>query len=327
MDRLLRVDGLRVDFDTQAGLAHALNGVSFDVGRGELLAIIGESGSGKSVTAQTIMRILDQPPGRIVGGQVVFDGVDLLQLPEKEMRAYRGDRISMIFQDALSSLNPVICIGDQIAEVFQVHRGMSRQDGRKRAVELMNQVGIPAAARRASEFPHQFSGGLRQRAMIAMALALDPELLIADEPTTALDVTIQAQILELIDSLRRERNMAVILITHDVGVVREVADRSIVMYGGRIVEAAPTQELFDSVAHPYTQVLLDSIPRWSDRGRRLRAAVGSPPALTALPSGCAFHPRCPVAIRACATDAPPTVHVSADHLSVCHLAKETADVR
>ncbi|MFD7614486.1 ABC transporter ATP-binding protein [Streptomyces sp. NPDC059828] len=301
---LLEVRDLHVEFRTRDGVAKAVNGVSYAVDGGETLAVLGESGSGKSVTAQAIMGILDVPPGRITGGEVLFQGRDLLKLGESERRGIRGARMAMIFQDALSALNPVLTVGDQLGEMFTVHRGMSRKDARARAIELMDRVRIPAARERVSQYPHQFSGGMRQRIMIAMALALEPDLIIADEPTTALDVTVQAQVMELLAELQREYRMGLVLITHDLGVVADVADRIAVMYAGRIVETAPVHELYKAPAHPYTRGLLNSIPRLDQKGRELYAIKGLPPNLMHIPPGCAFHPRCPMARDMCRTDEP-----------------------
>ncbi|MFJ5529905.1 ABC transporter ATP-binding protein [Streptomyces sp. NPDC093261] len=319
---LLEVRDLHVEFRTRDGVARAVNGVSYAVEAGETLAVLGESGSGKSVTAQAVMGILDVPPGRIAGGQVLFRGQDLLTLKEEERRKVRGAGMAMIFQDALSALNPVLTVGDQLGEMFVVHRGMSRKDARARAVELMDRVRIPGAAQRVRDYPHQFSGGMRQRIMIAMALALEPALIIADEPTTALDVTVQAQVMDLLADLQREYRMGLVLITHDLGVVADVADRIAVMYAGRIVESAPVHDLYKAPAHPYTRGLLDSIPRLDRKGRELYAIKGLPPNLTAIPPGCAFHPRCPLARDVCVTDVPPLHEVSADRRSACHFWRE-----
>ncbi|MGV9564365.1 ABC transporter ATP-binding protein [Streptomyces sp. NPDC003480] len=319
---LLEVRDLHVEFRTRDGVARAVNGVSYAVDAGETLAVLGESGSGKSVTAQAVMGILDVPPGRIAGGQVLFRGQDLLTLKEEERRKVRGASMAMIFQDALSALNPVLTVGDQLGEMFVVHRGMSRKDARARAVELMDRVRIPGAAQRVRDYPHQFSGGMRQRIMIAMALALEPALIIADEPTTALDVTVQAQVMDLLADLQREYRMGLVLITHDLGVVADVADRIAVMYAGRIVESAPVHDLYKAPAHPYTRGLLDSIPRLDRKGRELYAIKGLPPNLTAIPPGCAFHPRCPLARDVCVTDVPPLHEVSADRRSACHFWRE-----
>ncbi|MER5937774.1 ABC transporter ATP-binding protein [Streptomyces sp. NPDC001928] len=319
---LLEVRDLHVEFRTRDGVAKAVNGVSYGVDAGETLAVLGESGSGKSVTAQAVMGILDMPPGRITGGEILFQGRDLLRLKEEERRKVRGAEMAMIFQDALSSLNPVLCVGEQLGEMFVVHRGMSRKDARAKAVELMDRVRIPAAKERVRQYPHQFSGGMRQRIMIAMALALEPALIIADEPTTALDVTVQAQVMDLLEELRREYDMGLILITHDLGVVADVADRIAVMYAGRIVESAPVHDLYKAPAHPYTRGLLDSIPRLDLKGRELYAIKGLPPNLMDIPQGCAFHPRCPMAQDVCRTDVPPSYEVSEVRRSACHFWRE-----
>ncbi|MFF4653806.1 ABC transporter ATP-binding protein [Streptomyces sp. NPDC001380] len=308
---LLDVRDLHVEFRTREGVARAVNGVSYSVDAGETLAVLGESGSGKSVTAQAVMGILDTPPGFVTRGEIRFHGQDLLGLPDRERRRIRGARMAMIFQDALSSLNPVLTVGWQLGEMFRVHRGASRKDARAKAVELMERVRIPAAKERVDDYPHQFSGGMRQRIMIAMALALEPDLIIADEPTTALDVTVQAQVMDLLAELQREYRMGLILITHDLGVVADVADRIAVMYAGRIVETAPVHELYRSPAHPYTKGLLRSIPRLDQKGRDLYAIKGLPPSLLRIPSGCAFNPRCPQARDVCRTDEPPLYAVTA----------------
>ena len=294
-----------MEFKTRDGVAKAVNGVNYSVDAGETLAVLGESGSGKSVTAQAVMGILDMPPGRIAGGEILFQGKDLLKLKEDERRKIRGSEMAMIFQDALSSLNPVLSVGDQLAEMFTVHRGMSSKDGRAKAVELMDRVRIPAAKERVGQYPHQFSGGMRQRIMIAMAMALEPSLIIADEPTTALDVTVQAQVMDLLAELQRELNMGLILITHDLGVVADVADKIAVMYAGRIVEQAPVHEIYRAPAHPYTKGLLESIPRLDQKGQELYAIKGLPPNLMHIPPGCAFNPRCPMAQDICRTEVPP----------------------
>jgi oligopeptide transport system ATP-binding protein len=319
---LLEVRDLQVEFRTRDGVARAVNGVTCGVDAGETLAVLGESGSGKSVTAQAVMGILDTPPGRITGGEILFQGRDLLKLKEAERRTVRGAGMAMIFQDALSSLNPVLTVGDQLGEMFTVHRGMSRRDARAKAVELMDRVRIPAAGERVRQYPHQFSGGMRQRVMIAMAIALEPALVIADEPTTALDVTVQAQVMDLLAQLRREYRMGLVLITHDLGVVADVADRIAVMYAGRIVESAPVHDLYTAPAHPYTRGLLESVPRLDHKGRELYAIQGQPPNPMNIPPGCAFHPRCPVAQDVCRTDAPPLYEVSEDRGSACHFWRE-----
>ncbi|MFF5797620.1 ABC transporter ATP-binding protein [Streptomyces albogriseolus] len=322
---LLEVRDLHVEFRTRDGVAKAVNGVTYGVDEGETLAVLGESGSGKSVTAQAVMGILDTPPGRVTGGEVVFQGRDLLTLKEEERRRIRGAEMAMIFQDALSALNPVLTVGDQLAEMFTVHRGMSRKDARAKAVELMDRVRIPAARERVRQYPHQFSGGMRQRIMIAMAIALEPALIIADEPTTALDVTVQAQVMELLAELQREYRMGLILITHDLGVVADVADRIAVMYAGRIVESAPVHDIYKAPAHPYTRGLLDSIPRLDQKGRELYAIKGLPPNLTRIPPGCPFHPRCPLARDVCTTDDPPLYEISGTRGSACHFWRECLD--
>ncbi|WKD32782.1 ABC transporter ATP-binding protein [Streptomyces xanthophaeus] len=322
---LLEVRDLHVEFKTRDGVAKAVNGVNYSVAEGETLAVLGESGSGKSVTAQAVMGILDVPPGRIAGGEILFKGKDLLKMKEEERRKIRGAEMAMIFQDALSSLNPVLSVGAQLAEMYEVHRGMSRKDAKGKAVELMDRVRIPAARERVGDYPHQFSGGMRQRIMIAMALALEPSLIIADEPTTALDVTVQAQVMDLLAELQRELNMGLILITHDLGVVADVADKIAVMYAGRIVEAAPVHDIYKAPAHPYTRGLLDSIPRLDQKGQELYAIKGLPPNLVAIPPGCAFNPRCPMAQAVCRTDVPPLYRVTespVERTSACHFWKE-----
>ncbi|MEW1694563.1 ABC transporter ATP-binding protein [Streptomyces sp. NPDC093249] len=327
---LLEVRDLHVEFHTRDGVAKAVNGVNYSVNAGETLAVLGESGSGKSVTAQAIMGILDMPPGRIPQGEILFRGEDMLKMSEEERRKVRGRKIAMIFQDALSSLNPVLSVGYQLGEMFRVHQGLSKKDAKVKAIELMDKVKIPAAAARVSDYPHQFSGGMRQRIMIAMALALEPDLIIADEPTTALDVTVQAQVMDLLAELQQEYNMGLILITHDLGVVADVADKIAVMYAGRIVEQAPVHELYGRPAHPYTRGLLDSIPRLDQKGQELYAIKGLPPNLLKVPTGCAFNPRCPKADDICRTEIPALVPVTeqdgADlpgRKSACHFWKET----
>jgi oligopeptide transport system ATP-binding protein len=322
---LLEVEDLQVEFRTRDGVAKAVNGVSYSLEEGETLAVLGESGSGKSVTAQAVMGILDSPPGFVTGGAVRFRGEDLLVLPEDERRAYRGRNISMIFQDALSSLNPVFSVGWQIGEMFRIHEGLSKKEAKERAIDLMEQVRIPAARERVGDYPHQFSGGMRQRIMIAMAISLDPDVLIADEPTTALDVTVQAQIMELLADLQRERKMGLILITHDLGVVADVADKISVMYAGRIVEKAQVDEIYVRPAHPYTKGLLESIPRLDLKGKELSAIKGLPPSLTRIPPGCEFNPRCPYAQQVCRDKRPPLLEVVPGRYSACHFAPEVLD--
>ncbi|HEX5833605.1 MAG TPA: ABC transporter ATP-binding protein [Pyrinomonadaceae bacterium] len=302
MSHLLEVNDLRTHFPTRAGLVRAVDGVSFHLDRGELLGLVGESGCGKSMTALSVMRLI-APPGRIVSGEVLFDGKDLLRLSDAEMRQMRGDDIAMIFQDPMTSLNPVYTVGEQIAEALRLHRKLSRKDARQATIDAMREVAIPDPARRSDDYPHQLSGGMRQRVMIAMALACNPKLLIADEPTTALDVTIQAQILELLNELRKQRDLAVLLITHDLGVVAEVADRVAVMYTGRIVEESPVEELFARPKHPYTEGLLRSVPKLTTddvvRKERLETIEGVVPSPTELPEGCHFAPRCPHRMPRC----------------------------
>ncbi|MBW5251455.1 ABC transporter ATP-binding protein [Streptomyces poriferorum] len=324
---LLEVRDLHVEFHTRDGVAKAVNGVNYSVAEGETLAVLGESGSGKSVTAQAIMGILDMPPGKISGGEILFKDRDLLKLKKEERRKIRGQEMAMIFQDALSSLNPVLTVGQQLGEMFVVHRGMSRKDAKAKAVELMDRVRIPAAKERVGNYPHQFSGGMRQRIMIAMALALEPSLIIADEPTTALDVTVQAQVMDLLAELQRELNMGLILITHDLGVVADVADKIAVMYAGRIVETSPVHDIYKAPAHPYTKGLLRSIPRLDQKGQELYAIKGLPPNLLHIPPGCAFNPRCPMAQDVCRKDVPPLFDVAEHRQSACYFWKETLDAR
>jgi peptide/nickel transport system ATP-binding protein len=316
-ETVLDVKGLQTVFFTNSGLFRAVDDVSFSVRRGETLAIVGESGCGKSVTALSIMRLVPEPPGRIVGGSVVLEGSDLLGLDEAAMRRIRGNRMSMIFQEPMTSLNPVMRIGDQITEAVRLHRSMTRQQAWKQAVEMLRLVRIPEPARRALEYPHQLSGGMRQRAMIAMALACRPALLIADEPTTALDVTIQAQILALVLELQRELGMGLILITHDLGVVAEICDEVAVMYAGEIVERADVEELFASPQHPYTVGLLGSIPRLDRRSAHLATIEGMVPNMTRPPAGCRFAARCPFVEESCTKAPPPLAALSAGHWSRC----------
>jgi oligopeptide transport system ATP-binding protein len=326
---LLEVDDLHVEFRQRSGVVHAVNGVSYTLAAGQTLAILGESGSGKSVSAQAIMGILDTPPAVISGG-IRFEGRDMLAMPAEDQRKIRGPGISMIFQDALSSLNPVYSVGWQIGEMFRVHQGASRKEAKQKAIELMDRVRIPAAARRVNDYPHQFSGGMRQRVMIAMAIALDPRILIADEPTTALDVTVQAQVMDLLKDLQRETGMGLILITHDLGVVNEVADDVAVMYAGRIVERGTVDDVFTDAAHPYTEGLMKSVPQVEAKGGRLQPIAGQPPNLAAIPSGCPFHPRCThrrlgaaaAPGRECATDVPPLRLVTPGREAACHYSEE-----
>ncbi len=321
-ERLLEVSDLQVEFRTRDGVARVLNGVDYSVGAGETLAVLGESGSGKSVTANTIMGILDSPPGFVTGGSVRYRGEELLSATAERGRELRGEHVAMIFQDALSALNPVYTVGFQIAEQLRTRRGMNRKAAGRRAVELLDMVGIPGAKQRVRDHPHQFSGGMRQRVMIAMSLALDPDVLIADEPTTALDVTVQAQIMDLLADIQAERQMGLILITHDLGVVAEVADRITVMYAGRIVENADVYSLYAKPCHPYTLSLLESIPRVDSKGTELTAIKGLPPSLTDIPPGCPFHPRCPMAVERCHQVVPPLELLPDDRSSACLFAEE-----
>jgi oligopeptide/dipeptide ABC transporter ATP-binding protein len=302
MSHLLEVKNLQTYFPTREGLVRAVDGVSFHLDRGELLGLVGESGCGKSMTALSIMRLIS-PPGKIVDAEILFEGRDLLRLSNAEMRAVRGNDIAMIFQDPMTSLNPVFTVGEQIAEALRLHRGLSRKAARASAIEAMREVSIPDPALRADDYPHQLSGGMRQRVMIAMALACDPKVLIADEPTTALDVTIQAQILDLLNQLRKTRELAVLLITHDLGVVAEVAERVAVMYTGKIVEESPVDELFARPKHPYTEGLLRSVPKLTAqdvaKAERLQTIEGTVPRPTALPPGCHFEPRCQYRMPRC----------------------------
>ena len=319
MSTILKVDDLNVSFATEDGVVQAVGGVSFELQAGEVLAIVGESGSGKSVTAQTITGLTRAPNARITGS-VTYQGRELNGLDDGKLRDVRGEQIAMVFQDPMSSLNPVYRVGDQISEMIRAHRDVSKREASERVVELLRSVGIPNPERRARHYPHEFSGGMRQRVMIAMALALEPEVLIADEPTTALDVTVQAQILRLIDQLNRDRDLAVILITHDLGVVAEVADRVLVMYAGQIVEDATLDEIFYDPQHPYTWGLLGSLMRLDQtRGARLAQIPGQPPSLLAPPSGCRFAPRCPHRFDKC--DQLPTLEarVGGNHLDRCWL--------
>jgi peptide/nickel transport system ATP-binding protein len=334
MPRLLEVRNLQTHFPTRAGLVRAVDGVSLHIDGGELLGLVGESGCGKSITALSIMRLI-APPGHIVAGEILFDGKNLLGLTDQEMRQIRGDDIAMIFQDPMTSLNPVFRVGEQIAEALRLHRKLSRKEARAAAIQAMQEVAIPDPARRVDDYPHQMSGGMRQRVMIAMALACNPKLLIADEPTTALDVTIQAQILELLNGLRKTRELAVLLITHDLGVVAEVADRVAVMYTGRIVEESAVEELFARPKHPYTEGLLRSVPKLTAahvaKRERLETIEGVVPSPTNLPPGCHFAPRCPYRLPRCVEEEIPLYELESDVKVRCVLfdlaAAVTADHR
>jgi oligopeptide/dipeptide ABC transporter ATP-binding protein len=320
MERLVEVKHLRVHFHTEAGVVKAVDGVSFHIDKGETLAVVGESGSGKSVTSLAIMRLLPRASGKLAGGSILFDGVDLASRSEAEMRRIRGTEIGMIFQEPMTSLNPVLAVGEQIAERLRLHAGLSKRAAMMEAIDMLRLVRIPDPQKRAETFPHQMSGGMRQRVMIAMALACRPKLLIADEPTTALDVTIQAQILDLMRTLQAEIGMAILFITHDLGVVAEVADRVVVMYGGRAVEEAEVREVFARPRMPYTRALLRSVPR-VDRAashqERLEAIAGNVPNPLEMPGGCAFHPRCGFATAACATEAQVLEDSGGGHMVRC----------
>ncbi|MBP8532565.1 ABC transporter ATP-binding protein [Streptomyces sp. MK37H] len=317
----LEVEGLCVDLRTPSGTVRAVNGVGFQVRKGRTLALLGESGCGKSMTALSIVGLLD-PTAEVTGGSVKVSGTDVLRLGEAGRRKLAGPVLSIVFQDALTALNPVQPVGRQLAEPFRIHRGMSRRDAREKAVELMTRVGIPEPRLRARAYPHQFSGGMRQRLLIAMAVALDPDVLIADEPTTALDVTVQAQIMRLLRDLQTERDMALVLITHDLAVVAQRADDVVVMYAGNVVETGPVAEVFSRPRHPYTKGLLDSVPEHAVRGRPLPAVPGSPPELSAVPSGCVFQARCPLAQERCAQERPPLMSVGASRSAACHFSEE-----
>ena len=319
---LLEVNDLRTYFDTEDGVVKAVDGISFLLRRGETLGIVGESGSGKSVTNLSIIRLVPDPPGKIVSGEVIFDGQDILLLPRDEVRKIRGCRIAMIFQDPMTSLNPFLKISKQLMEVTQLHLGHNKGQAYEHAIKMLETVGIPDARARVDNYPHEFSGGMRQRVMIAMALSCQPELLIADEPTTALDVTIQAQILELIKKLKQETGTSVILITHDLGVVAGMTDHVIVMYAGKIFEQAKTTELFARPGNPYTKGLLKSVPDPTAEQGRLYQIPGSPPDLVHLQPGCPFAPRCERAEEICRREFPPFVELTADHHSLCHFAGE-----
>jgi peptide/nickel transport system ATP-binding protein len=322
-ENLLEIRNLKTQFATEKGPLLAVDDVSFSIESGSTVGVVGESGSGKSVTALSVMRLIPEPPGRVLGGQILLRGKDLLRLPEKEMRRIRGNKISMVFQEPMTALNPVFTVGNQIAEAVRLHQGLDRRAARRKAIEMLKQVGIPAPDRRVDAYPHQMSGGMRQRVMIAMALACNPDLLIADEPTTALDVTIQAQILELIKELQAQRHMAVMLITHDLAVVAENCDQVVVMYGGRVVERAPVRKLFAAPSHPYTAGLLRSIPSLEASGRpgerrRLQAIPGMVPDLNSLPPGCRFRDRCDRPLDVCAREDPPLEPKRADQWAACH---------
>jgi len=318
-ETLLDIADLKVEFRTGRGVVQAVRGASFSVARGETLAIIGESGSGKSVTARAVLGILQSPPAFITGGSIRYDGMDLLSLARAERRKLQGDRISMVYQDALAALNPVYPIGWQMAELFKVHRGMDAKKAYAEAGELLARVGIPNPRERLKQYAHQFSGGMRQRVMIAMAVALKPDLLLADEPTTALDVTVQAQVLELLAEIKRETGLALALITHNVAVAAEVADRILVMYAGRPVEIGGTSDLLNTPRHPYSKALVDLAANANDVAQA--PIPGAPPDMVAPPKGCAFHPRCPMAQAICRAEDPPLRHIAGGQWSACHFAE------
>ena len=319
--KLLEVTDLKMHFHTRDGVVKAVDGVSFELDKGETLGIVGESGSGKSVSAMTLMRLIPMPPGKIEGGEALFKGKSLLTMSDADMRSIRGNEIAMIFQDPMTSLNPVYRVGRQLAEPLRLHKGMNRKQAETRAAELLDLVGIPHASSRVKDYPHQFSGGMRQRVMIAMALANDPDVLIADEPTTALDVTIQAQITELMEELQQRTGAAIIMITHDLGVVADMADRILVMYAGRAVEYGTVDEVFYKPMHPYTWGLMDSLPRhdMTEKGE-LCPIKGQPPSLINLPSGCSFSPRCPYVQERCRLESPELRVVEGSHRSACHFS-------
>ena len=321
---LLSVRNLKTYFYTDEGVVRAVDGLSYDLHKGETLGIVGESGCGKSVHALSIMRLIPTPPGKIVEGEIWFEGRDLLKLTDEEMRRIRGNRIAMIFQEPMTSLNPVLTIGEQIAEAVMLHQKLDRRAAWERAIEMLERVKIPLARERVKDYPHQFSGGMRQRVMIAMALSCNPSILIADEPTTALDVTIQAQILDLIRELQQEFHMAVIMITHNLGVVAEMCDNVVVMYAGKPVERTDVRRIFGDPKHPYTWGLLHSVPKLSERRERLIPIEGQPPSLIDLPPGCAFAPRCPFAMEICVQENPPDYPVGPDHTAKCYLYSEHA---
>ncbi len=325
-EHLLQVQDLHVEFRTRRGAALVLNGVNFSVSPGETLCVVGESGCGKSMTALALLRLIPSPPGRISGGRVLLQGEDLLQASNARMREVRGNRISMIFQEPMTSLNPVFTVGDQIGESLRLHAGMNANEARQRAIEMLQQVGIPAPERRVDEYPHQMSGGMRQRVMIAMALACRPDILIADEPTTALDVTVQAQIFDLLRELQSDKGTAIMLITHDMGAVAEMADRVIVMYAGRVIEQGSCEEVLGAPQHPYTQGLIDCLPELGSSQDEVRGELveikGMVPSIFELASGCAFRDRCPYAMPTCAAKVPPMFDVGGSHNAACWLLDE-----
>ena len=326
--RLLEVNNLTTHFFTSDGVVKAVDGISYHLDEGEILGIVGESGCGKSVSALSLMRLVADPPGKIVDGEVTFEDKDLLQLGDAEMRSIRGNRMAMVFQEPMTSLNPVLTIGRQITETLELHQNMTRAQARERAAELIRMVGIPDAASRLKDYPHQFSGGMRQRVMIAMALSCNPKLIIADEPTTALDVTIQAQILELMRELAQQFGTALIIITHNLGVVARYADRVVVMYAGKIIETGSAEEIYSNPRHPYTLGLLNSVPRLDEAVRAsLDPIEGLPPDLVDLPVGCSFQPRCPYAYERCTQETPTLMDHSEAHTTACYRHEELTELK
>jgi peptide/nickel transport system ATP-binding protein len=322
MDNALEIKDLRVSFSTEGRKVEVVSGVSFSIPRGEIVGVVGESGCGKTVTALSIMRLIPEPPGSIDGGEILFDGANLLDYSDRDLRSIRGNRISMVFQEPISSLNPVFNVGEQIGEALRTHLNITKKEERERVISLLKLVGIPAPERRIKNYPHELSGGMSQRVMIAMALACSPEVLIADEPTTALDVTIQAGILELIDDIRAKMGMAVLLITHDLGIIAEVADTVYVMYAGKVVEHASTGDLFRSPKHPYTVGLLNSIPDLRESKEKLEAIPGVVPSPGSFPPGCRFQDRCPLVIEKCRIEEPPLSEHAPHHFSACWRADD-----
>lgn len=320
---LLNIKDLSIEYTTEDGTVKAVNGINIELKKGETLGLVGETGAGKTTTALGIMRLVPNPPGKIMNGEIEFEGKDLLNLKEEEMRMIRGNKISMIFQDPMTSLNPVMTVGEQIAEVIEIHQDLNRQDSMKKAEEMLELVGIPGS--RANDYPHQFSGGMKQRVVIAISLACNPQLLIADEPTTALDVTIQAQVLDLMNNLKEEFNTAMILITHDLGVVSEVCDKVAIMYAGEIIETASLKQLFENPKHPYTLGLFGSIPNLEEAANRLNPIKGLMPDPTDLPKGCTFHPRCPYATEVCSKQAPKNTKIEDGHKVRCLIYEGIVD--
>lgn len=320
---LLNIENLAIDYVTEDGTVKAVNGIELKLNKGETLGLVGETGAGKTTTALGIMKLVPNPPGKIVNGKIEFEGQDLLKVSEEDMRMIRGNKISMIFQDPMTSLNPVMTVGEQISEVIEIHQDLNKQDAMKKAEEMLELVGIPAA--RVNDYPHQFSGGMKQRVVIAISLACNPQLLIADEPTTALDVTIQAQVLDLMNNLKKEFNTAMILITHDLGVVSEVCDKVAIMYAGEIIETASLEQLFENPRHPYTLGLFGSIPNLEEEEDRLRPIKGLMPDPTNLPSGCKFHPRCPYATDVCSKQEPKGTEIETGHKVKCLIYEGLVD--